>query len=441
MKPQTDHVLLSFFLVLAFVLAGCGEKTSQAPPKQQVQDTVRASLPPFLSLDSIELEPIPTGPEAVKVNFKATVTPKEDLYQVDREVEGTPPVTLLKVVQAAGTEVSLYGSVEASRTMDQWTLESPQIQVGLRQFGAPRGAFPAQSYVTGSNEANEALRRQAANAAELERARKAALEQELRERKARQEQEERERIARQEQEAREAKARQEREEQARMALEEQRKKEMEQRKKEEEERQKEEAAARQKLILATAKGTCYAGIMKTPDGIIQRVRLVFTDQKEFLRGDMKEDLQIYAEICRPDNPKCRRLFAGQLSFDPKPENDGSGSYHIVMRPVDKGDKYFGVSAGLLEGFYNANWSESDPLLLRLTDEGLEGRAVKHWGPLTIDLQREGTPVAKPPAKPPAAEPSGSPSSPGRGPDGILRLPPPGPPESPEAPQPEPPRSP
>ena len=128
MTTQTHHILCSIFFAVAFALAGCGEKTTQAPPKQQVQDLVRASLPPFLSLDSIELESIPTGPEAFKVNFKVTVTPKEDLYQVDREVEGTPPVTLLKVVQAAGTKVSLYGSVEAHRTMDLWTLGSPEIK-------------------------------------------------------------------------------------------------------------------------------------------------------------------------------------------------------------------------------------------------------------------------------------------------------------------------
>ena len=130
MTSQTHHIVRSVLFVVAFALAGCCELTSpyQAPPKQQVRDALRASLPPFLSLDSIELEPIPTGPEAVKVNFKATVTPKEDLYQVDREVEGTPRVTLLKVVQAAGTEVSLYGSVEAHRTMDLWTLGSPEIK-------------------------------------------------------------------------------------------------------------------------------------------------------------------------------------------------------------------------------------------------------------------------------------------------------------------------
>jgi DNA segregation ATPase FtsK/SpoIIIE-like protein len=408
MKPKTDHVLLSFFLVIAFALAGCGEKTSQAPPKQQVQDVVRACLPPFLSLDSIELEPIPTGPEAVKVNFKATVTPKEDLYQVDREVEGTPPVTLLKVVQAAGTEVSLYGSVEADRTMDQWTLESPEIQVGLRQFGEPRGAFDAQSYVTGSSEASAALRQQAANAAELERARKAAREQEERERIARQEQEERERIARQEQEAREAKARQEREEQARIVLEEQRKKEMEQRKKEEEERQKEDEAARQKLILATVPGASYIGTAAGGDNRM-RIRLVFTEQKGVL---------VRAEISYPGGPKEKHTYAGELDFK------AVDKYSILMSRAE---------------------SSSSVLKLRLADTGLEGEGflmpVVPGFNTTIRLQREGTPLPTPPA----ADPPGSPSSPRRGPDGIVRplVPPPlpQPPESPQAPQPEAPRSP
>ena len=415
MTTQTRNIVLLTLFVVALAPAGCREIASQyqAPPKRQVEDAVRAGLPPFLSLDSIELEPISTGPEAVKVNFKATVTPKEDLYQVDREVEGTPPVTLLKVVQAAGTRASLYGSVEATRTMDQWTLESLEIQVGLRQFGAPRGAFHAQSYVTGSNEANAALRQQAANAAELERARKAAREQE-----------ESERIARQEQEAREAKARQGREEQSRIVLEEQRKKEMEQRKKEEEERQKEDEAARQKLILATVPGTRYVGTISYRDQR-QRLRLVFTEQKNFL---------IRAEASNPDRPKEKQTFVGELVFKPQPESDRSGvAYPIVLSPVGKQDFPYETFHGEVWAFYERG---EGSLKLLLTDTGLEGEA--HMGyDYTIRLQREGTPVAKPPA----AEPPGSPSSSRRGPDGILRLPPPGPPESPEAPQPEAPRSP
>jgi hypothetical protein len=410
MTTQTRNIVLSILFIVALAPAGCREIASQyqTPPKQQVQGAVRAALPPFLSLDSIELEPIPTGPEAVKVNFKAIVTPKEDLYQVDREVEGTPPVTLLKVVQAVGTEVSLYGSVEARRTMDQWTLESPEIQVGLRQFGAPRGAFPAQSYVTGSNEAKEALRQQAANAAEIERARKAA-----------QAQRELEQKALLEQQAREAKARQEREEQARIVLEEQRKKEMEQRKKEEEERRKEEAAAeaeaRQKLILATVAGTRYIGTLSY-EGQRQRLRFVFTEQKGFV---------IRAEASNPDKPQQKQTFTGDLVFNPPPEKDGS-VYPIIMSPIEGiGDEWEVWS------FYRRGRTGS--LKLRLTDTGLEGEAHTMWlagADYTIRLQREGAP----PAKTPATEPR-------RGPDGIVRPPSAQPPESPQAPQPEPPRSP
>ncbi len=319
MTAQTYNIVHSILFVVALALAGCGEKTSQAPPKQMVQDTVRASLPPFLSLDSIELEPISTGPESVKVNFKAIVTPKEDLCQIDREVEGTPKVTLLKVVQAAGTKASLYGSVEARRTMDQWTLESPEIKVGLKQFGAPRGAFHVQSYVTGSNEANAALRQQAANAAEIARARKAA-----------QAQRELERKAREEQQAREEKAREAREEQARIALEAQQQKEMEQRKKEEEQRQKQRQAAYQKLILATAPKIRYIGTVAYEDRR-RRLRLVFTEQKDLLTPNKKEFL-ISAEVSNPDMPREKQIFTGNLV---QHEIGKAVVYPIVLRSVTK----------------------------------------------------------------------------------------------------------
>ena len=179
--------VFSAVLLAALAVTGCGTNTSQSPPKQMVEDTLRASLPPFLSFDSSELESISTGPETVKVNFKATVTPKEDLCQVDREVQGTPKVTLLKVVQATGTKASLYGSVEAHRTLDKWTLESPQIQTGLEQFGKPRGAFDAHSFASGTDEANAALRQQAENAQIQQRAKEAAEKQQELDRIAREE--------------------------------------------------------------------------------------------------------------------------------------------------------------------------------------------------------------------------------------------------------------
>ncbi len=344
MERKVRYILLIVvFFIATVLLSGCEKKTSQAPPKQMVQDTLRASLPPFLSLDSIELEPIPTGFESVKVKFKAIVTPKEDLYRVDRKVQGTPKVTLLKVIQTAGAKASLYGSVEANRTMDLWTLESPQIEIGLEQFGAPRGAFDAQSYVTGTDKANAALKEQAANAQHQERARKTALEQRERERK-----------AQQEREAREQKERREREEQARIAFEEQRNKEIEQQKKEDEE-------VRQKLILATRPGTRYRGTIAEGDER-QRIRLVFTEQRDFV---------IYAEASEPGTPENKRIFAQvlgeELLFNQVPEGDGS-VYPIVMRSVGERGNYWG--GGTFGSFYRSLLS----LKLRLTDTGLEGES-------------------------------------------------------------------
>jgi hypothetical protein len=266
-------------------------------------------------------------------------------------VEGTPKVTLLKVIQTAGTKASLYGSVEANRTMDIWTLESPQIQVGLEQFGAPRGAFPAQSYIAGSSEANAALKEQAANAERQERARQAALEQREREQK-----------AQQERETREQKERQEREEQARIAME-------EQQKKEDEQRQKEEEAARQKLILATVPGTRYIGTISERDKR-QRLRLVFTEQQGVL---------IRAEASNPDIPTEKQSFTGELVSNPQPEKGSSVAYPIVMSPVET-KTYFGGDNTL--AFYYHPVS----LKLRLTDTGLEGEA-HYLNDYTIRLQR------------------------------------------------------
>jgi hypothetical protein len=385
MRKRVGYALLIAMLFIAMVSLSSCRKKNQSPPKKMVRDALLATLPPYFSLDSVELESVPTGPESAKVNFKAIVTPKEDLYEVDREVEGTPAIILLKVTQATGAKASFYGFFEASRTIDLWTLGSPQIGVGLQQFGSPRAAFPPHSYITGSDDANAALKEQAANTAEQERARKAAAEQQERERK-----------ARQEREAREQKERDEREKQARTAMEEKRKKEDEQQKKEDED-------ARQKLILATAAGTRYIGTISHGDEV-QRLRLVFTEQEGAL---------IRAEASNPDRssksssrspiapaparsggrlrrksmtgssltPQEKQTFVGELVFDPKPERGRPDvAFTIVMSPIGKQDL-----SSEVWGFYKSEGS----LKLLLTDTGLEGEAdMGAWyGSYTIRLQQ------------------------------------------------------
>ena len=362
------RIVFSVLLVVAFALTGCGKGTSKSPPKQQVQDAVTVVLPPFLSLDSVELEPISTGPESAKVNFKAIVASKEDLCQVDRDVEGTPKITLLKVVQAAGTKVSLYGCVEARRTMDLWTLDPPQIQTGLEQLGKPRGAFNAQAYVIGSSEAIAALKQQAANA-EIERQAKeaAARQQEI------------ERAAQEERQVREDKAQKERQEQARIALEEQRRKNAEQQKKEEEQRKEEEEAALQKVKLATAPGTRYAGTL-SDEKSRQRMLLKFTEQDGFL---------IRAEASNPDAAIQKRTLTGEIISNSKQPSDTGKTHQIRLSPADGGynatkDIMHKEIIGLthLDHFYfdeNQAWT----IDLDLTDTGLEGETS---GGLTIRLQ-------------------------------------------------------
>lgn len=359
-------------LAIAVGIIGCSKTiTRKSPPKEQVQDVVRANLPAFLSLESIDLEPINTGPEAVKVNFKATVTPKEDLYQVDREVEGTPRVTLLKVVQATGTRASLYGFVLGQRTVDKWTLEQPMIETGLRQFGQPRAAFDAQSYVTGTESANEALRQQASNADKIAKAKEAArLERE------------RERKALEEQKSRDEEARKKREEEARIELERQRAMAAAQQKADEEKKQQEAEAARQQLLLATVPGACYSGtIIAFKDyeheriAQQQRIRIVFTEQKDFA---------ITAEVNNPDDPKQKETFAGELVFDAKSEKDGT-SYPIRMSKVGKMGNNYSLD------YFAVFYSRPGPLKLRLSEKGMNGDAeLSMIGTvhLEIHLQRE-----------------------------------------------------
>ena len=385
MKYARGYIAFSVLSVITFAMTGCSKSTSQSPPKQQVQDAVAVALFSYLSLDSIELEPISTGPETAKVNYKATVFPKEDLCQIDREVEGTPKVTLLKVVQPAGTKASFYGFIMAHRIMDKWTLKSPQTESGLDQFGKPRGAFSSRFYITGTAEASAALRQQVVNAENQKQARKVALARQERERIARAEQQARERKEREEEQAREEKVRQARAEQARIALEKQRVIVATQQKEEEAQKQKEEEALRQNLLLATVAGTRYIGTISNGQGRQQRIRLVFTEQKGFL---------LRAEVSNPDDLKEKRTFTGELIFDAKPVGNNKMAYPIKMSPADKGPPAphgVGMSIYISTSFNYFYYSDSGvPIWFYLSKTGLLGGQI----PFTIRLQREGGILAK-----------------------------------------------
>lgn len=390
MKYARGYIIFSVLSIVALAITGCGKSASQSPSKQQVQDAVAIALFSYLSLDSIELEPISTGPETAKVNYKATVFPKEDLCQIDREVEGTPKVTLLKVVQPAGTKASFYGFIMAHRIMDKWTLKSPQTESGLDQFGKPRGAFSSRFYITGTAEASAALRQQVVNAENQKQARKVALarqereriaraEQQAREKKEREEEQAREEKVRQERQAREEKMRQARAEQTRIAFEKQKAIMTAQQKEEEAQKQKEEEALRQNLLLATIAGTRYIGTISS-NNQRQRIRLVFTEQKNFL---------VRVEASNPDKPNEKQTFTGELFFDPKPEKSRPGVvYAIALSSIAEQKRVSGRFY-----FYERNCS----LKLRLTDAGLEGEAntTGVWPcKYTIRLQREGGTLAK-----------------------------------------------
>ena len=148
MKTFQNSRLILSLLAATLCLSGCGDSAKSGPPKGDVQSAVSLGLPPFLSMKGIETETISSGEDTVRVNFKATVAPKENLYLIERRVAGTPAITLLKIVQAENAESALYGSLQARRVVDKWSLEKPVIQSGLEQFGSPKAAFDGLSFVS-----------------------------------------------------------------------------------------------------------------------------------------------------------------------------------------------------------------------------------------------------------------------------------------------------
>ncbi len=324
----TSHRAGVCFLSLALgLILGCSPRKDNAPPSSQVHDALTATLPPYLTMSTVETESIPTGPDQAKVNCKVTVSPKETLYAPDRRVPGDPSILLIKTVQAADGKVTLYGSLQAQRTLDRWTLAAPVFPDGFEQLGRPRSAFGAQCFVTNTPEAAAAIKALNDHADEQER---------------------------------QMKDRQEKERQAQQA--------------ETEQTQREEQAAKDRLLRATAPGTRYLGTLTDPStAVSQRLRLTFTEQQGLL---------VRAEATNPDQPADRRSLSGELVPEAKRIDApyATKSYPIQLSAT-------GGQQAAAKGRWNF-YCHQGPLSLVPDDQGgLEGEAVI-FQRYVVHLQRE-----------------------------------------------------
>ncbi len=355
------HILLCSLLTSPVLLSGCGRDPRVAPPVSQVQDAIAAALPAHLTLLTLEQEPIPTSREDVKINFKATLEAAEELYTVERVAEGLAPVTLLRLTQPGGAQLTLYGQLPAHRLMDQWTLDAPQFQQDVRAWGQPHGAFGARAYPAGSAAAAAALRKLAADAEQMQQLQQTVTEQQERAR-----QEDAERQARAEQERKQRLA------QARRAFEEQHRQATAQQQQTTTQREQAVAEARQKWLAATAPGTRYLGTRLGKNNSTQRLALVFLEPK---------DARLRAEASNPDDPREQRLFTGELRFHALPEKNGAPAYPIVLH---------GQPSNKVPPEPNSIYERAVDLKLRLTAQGLDGLADAGLGvQFLIHLQRAG----------------------------------------------------
>lgn len=329
MQTFQKSLFILNLLALILCLSGCGDSGKSGPPKSDVQAAVSLGLPPFLSMKGVETETISSGEDTVRVNFKATVAPKENLYLIERRVAGTPAITLLKLVQAENAESSLYGTLQARKVVDKWSLEKPVIQNGLEQFGSPKVAFDGLSFVNGSPEAERALREQTANAEKASAERRAAIERQVAEQEA---------IAAASRAGAEREAamkREEEEKQAAMV----RQQEEDKRKLEEKaemvrqgERAKVKAAEdaeRDKLSNLLSEGAEFVGVVSHPRSQT-RIRVAF-------KVTARQGMLVSIAARHPDDPNEKREFHGEIkAVEQKNAPEGAPKpFFAILSPGDK----------------------------------------------------------------------------------------------------------
>jgi hypothetical protein len=353
---------LSVLCLVAVILApicGCGSKTNVFPVKA-MEDAIKAETPAFIQLGDVQVEPV-IGPDGRgKVNFKVEFSAREDLYKVDRKVEGDPPVTLLKLVRRSGDKAAGYGVADVSRIVDLWKVESVTMQSGSPEFGFPLNTFGPNHYAADSKEAKEAIQLQADNAKAAEQKEKDALaeqerkEAELRAQQAQREKETQARIAKLNEEA----AQRQREEQLR-----QEQKRLEQEKERQiaqQQHQKELEDQHQKLLEATAPGVKYSGTISNNQGQQESI---------LMQVKSRSDSSIQVIFSSP-NGRARRIFEGDIVFAPKAEIRLKSTDDVS--PPPNGPKRFERgSSGYF--YFGKTYAASIRFTLTLTDEGnIEG---------------------------------------------------------------------
>jgi len=353
MKIAKSLFVVCLVAIVVAPLCGCGTKANVFP-KEVMENAIKAETPAFIQLSDVQVEPVIGSDGKGKVNFKVEFSAKEDLYKVDRKVEGDPSITLLKLVRRSGDKAVGYGVADVSRIVDLWKIESVTMQSGSPEFGFPLGTFGPNHYVNDSKEAKEALQLQIDNAKATELAAKQKEEQTLAEQQQR-EKEARARIAKlQEEEAQRQKEERLRQEQRHLEQE-------KERQVAQQHHQQELAKQRQKLLSATAPGVKYSGIISNNMG-----------QQESILMQIKSrnDSSIQVVFSSPSNARAKRTFEGELVFEPKAEIRLK-STDDVSPPPNAPRRFERGSSGYF--YFGKTYAANIRLTLTLTDEGaIEG---------------------------------------------------------------------
>ncbi|MEN6492773.1 MAG: hypothetical protein ABFD16_00660 [Thermoguttaceae bacterium] len=364
---QPLRCLAVAYLIVISASFGCNR--ASVFPREALETALRGKIPAYVSIGEMEVEATVDANGRGQANFKVALAPKEDLYVIDRKVDGTPVVTLLRLSQRAGEKSCVYGVAEVSKIVDHWIVDNVRVQSGMQRFGDPIGSFGAEHYVAGSQEADRALKLQADNAKAEERKRKQELAEQ-----ARRDAELREERERQEREAREKIAKLREEEKAR-----QRESELREERRQIEEAKKREAAReekRQKVLLATAPGVKYSGTISNQFDQREKISMQFKDRNS-------SDVEVL--FFSPADRRKKRIFKGQIVFNPKPEIRLESTADVYPNPNAPRKDEAGASDYFYFHHFYSNHGGEIQIVLEVTETGgLQGGGGKY----SLSLERE-----------------------------------------------------
>jgi hypothetical protein len=149
-KNNVNLRIVIALVPLSGIVASCGTVPSEEASKEHLQ----TEFPAYIALNQVSFEFVKTSQNRVLVKFGAEVRVREDLFILEKQLEGDTKTNIVKMVSKSNEDKILYGRFGAQKLGRAWNFGAMQMESPI---GEPISRFSRPVYVLGTEEADSAL--------------------------------------------------------------------------------------------------------------------------------------------------------------------------------------------------------------------------------------------------------------------------------------------